>query len=64
MRQGPNGEDAYAKYVPDILAEPQGPFNCAPAWQMHWRQSIPGYRNVALAADGQPMKNWWPFLFY
>jgi hypothetical protein len=64
ISQGPDGQDLYDPYVPDMSGGAQGPFNCAPAWQMHWRQSIPGYRNVAIDIDGQPMKNWWPFLFY
>ncbi len=28
------------------------------------RQSFPGYGNQAKDADGAPMKNWWPFMFY
>jgi hypothetical protein len=59
-----DGQDHYDPYVPDVLPDGQGPFNCAPAWQMHWRQSIPAFRNPALDVDGRPMKNWWPFLFY
>jgi hypothetical protein len=60
----PSGGDRYDPYVPDVSGGLEGPFNCAPAWQMHWRQSIPAYRNRARDIDGRPMKNWWPFLFY
>ena len=41
----------YDPYVPDSPDGSQGPFNCAPAWQMHWRQSIPSYRNPAFTGD-------------
>jgi hypothetical protein len=50
--------------VADPLDAGQGPFNCAPEWQMHWRQSIPALHNPAIDVEGRPMKNWWPFLFY
>jgi hypothetical protein len=29
-----------------------------------WRQNMPGLGNAAVADDGMPMLNWWPFLFY
>ena len=45
---------AYAKLAPDCM----GPFI---VW---WRQNIPGLDNDALDDGGQPMLNWWPFLFY
>lgn len=63
-RDGPDGYDTYLPYLADETGGLQGPFNCGPAWQMYWRQSIPGYGNVALDVDGRPMKNWWPYLFY
>ena len=62
---GASGQDAYAPYpLPSEARDLQGPFNCGPAWQMYWRHSIPGYGNAASDRNGQPMKNWWPFLFY
>jgi hypothetical protein len=43
---------------------PEGYTDCGGGWQLYWRQSIPGVHNKAIGADGKPMKNWWPFLFY
>jgi len=34
------------------------------AWQIYWRQNFPGLDNLQADANGAPMKNWWPFLFY
>ncbi len=28
-----------------------------------WFQNMPG-RNNAAVVDDQPMKNWWPFMYY
>ena len=41
-----------------------GESDCGGGWQVYWRQSFPGLGNQAIGADGRPMKNWWPFLFY
>ncbi len=41
-----------------------GDDGCGGGWQLYYRQSMPGLHNRARAADGSPMKNWWPFLFY
>ena len=38
--------------------------DCTGAWAVYWWQSFPGLGNAAIDQDGQPMKNWWPFLFY
>lgn len=46
--------EAYDGLAPDCM----GPFI---VW---WRQNMPGLDNAAEDADGQPMLNWWPFLFY
>jgi hypothetical protein len=51
----------YADLLPQDEEFPQ---DCGGGWQMYWRQSMPGRDNLALGADGKPMKNWWPFLFY
>ncbi len=29
-----------------------------------WRKNFPGLDNLQKDDDGEPMKNWWPFLFY
>ncbi len=34
------------------------------AWQVYWRQNMPGLNNRQKDDFGRPMKNWWPFLFY
>jgi hypothetical protein len=31
---------------------------------VYWFQSMPGLDNKCLDAEGRPLKNWWPFLFY
>jgi hypothetical protein len=41
-----------------------GDDGCGGGWQLYYRQSMPGLHNLSRAADGSPMKNWWPFLFY
>lgn len=38
--------------------------DCGGAWQVYWRQSFPGLGNHATDADGAPLRNWWPYLFY
>jgi hypothetical protein len=38
--------------------------DCMGAWMVYWRQCMPGLDNRSLDDNGQPMKNWWPFLFY
>ncbi|MEX1366388.1 MAG: hypothetical protein AB1Z98_24900 [Nannocystaceae bacterium] len=38
--------------------------DCMGSFLMWWRQNIPGYANTLIDDDGQPMLNWWPFLFY
>jgi hypothetical protein len=64
---GPNGADVttdidydvYRSYNQDSALN-----DCGGGWQTYMRQSFPGYQNQAKDMDGQPMKNWWPFLFY
>lgn len=62
---GPDGKDraepwkieSFARYretVPD----------CMGCWLIYWRQNMPGLDNPCKDADGKPMKNWWPFLYY
>lgn len=38
--------------------------DCMGQWIVYWFQSMPGLDNPCIDADGRPMKNWWPFLFY
>jgi hypothetical protein len=38
--------------------------DCTGAWAVYWWQSFPNVDRRAIADDGAPMKNWWPFLFY
>lgn len=38
--------------------------DCMGPWLIYWRQNFPGFRNNQKDDNGQPMKNWWPFLFY
>jgi hypothetical protein len=47
----------YARY--ETLAP-----DCGGAWQVYWRQSFPGLGNLAKDKTGQPVRNWWPYLFY
>jgi hypothetical protein len=65
LGDGPDGHDLaepwtcakfarYREMAPDCM----GP------WLIYWRQNIPGYGNACKDDEGQPMKNWWPFLFY
>jgi hypothetical protein len=65
MHDGPDGKDlpttiSASTWLP---LDPLAP-DCGGGWQVYWRQNIPGLGNTATAADGKPMKNWWPFLFY
>jgi hypothetical protein len=65
LKGGPGGADQQEIYTDaksgmyDALVP-----DCEGGWQVYWRQSFPGYRNGASGADGKPMKNWWPYLFY
>jgi len=65
LGDGPDGHDLaepwtcakfarYRELAPDCM----GP------WLIYWRQNIPGHGNACKDDEGQPMKNWWPFLFY
>jgi hypothetical protein len=38
--------------------------DCMGSWLVYWRQNMPGLDNRQRDAQGQPMKNWLPFLFY
>jgi hypothetical protein len=63
------GGDRVVGYTSDMasiaaLTAQYGDDGCGGGWQIYLRQSMPGVHNLAHAADGSPMKNWWPFLFY
>lgn len=45
--------DVYAQYG-----------DCGGPWQVWWMQSWPGLGNDKLDAEGQPLRSWWPYLFY
>jgi hypothetical protein len=38
--------------------------DCGGDFSVYWRQNLPGLHNQATRADGSPMRNWWPYLFY
>jgi hypothetical protein len=65
LHDGPGGSDLATLVSPDTWASLDGIApDCGDGWNVYWRQSMPGLGNHATAADGTPMKNWWPFLFY
>lgn len=71
LRDGEDGQDATTLYsqagslADQKMAEYDRQFpDCDGGWNTYLRQSMPGLGNRAFAADGSPMKNWWPFLFY
>jgi len=65
MGNGVDGEDepeqltkaAFEEY--DALAD-----DCEGGWIIYWRQNMPGLDNLAKDDSEEPIKNWWPFLFY
>jgi hypothetical protein len=65
MRDGPDGEDLRESYSAETVSSLAVRYpDCGGGWQIYWRQSMPGLDNLAFAAGGAPMKNWWPYLFY
>jgi hypothetical protein len=38
--------------------------DCTGPWMVYWRQNWPGHRNLSTDDAGEPLKNWWPMLFY
>jgi hypothetical protein len=62
---GPDGQDQKelwnrSKFVPYYSVAP----DCMGPWLVYWRMNMPGLDNPCLDNAGQPMKNWWVFLFY
>ena len=65
LRNGPDGQDLAKEFnIKMIAAVGNVAPDCMGNWAVFWRQCMPGLNNGALADDGQPMKNWWVFLFY
>jgi hypothetical protein len=68
LNDGPNGDvlAGYSSDMPAVAAYTRqfGDDGCGGGWQVYYRQNMPGLHNRARDADGSPMKNWWPFLFY
>lgn len=62
---GPNSEDVAALVSASNWAEYQdlAP-DCMGAFVVWWWQSFPGRQSGATDDRGEPMKNWWPFLYY
>ena len=65
LHDGPDGKDLaepwqmerfyrYSKFAPDCMGQ----------WLVYWRQNMPGYDSPCLDDEGNPMKNWWVYLFY
>ena len=50
-------KEAFAPYR-GLAGDCMGP---ALVW---WFQNVPGLDNAALDDAGQPMLNWWPFIYY
>ncbi|MES1209612.1 MAG: hypothetical protein ABUS79_27050 [Pseudomonadota bacterium] len=62
---GQDGGDVYAAYTSSTVAAQESAFpDCGGGWQIYWRQSMPGAGNQARDANGNPLKNWWPYLYY
>ena len=65
LRNGPDGKDLVHDFDPARFKqyESLAP-DCMGQWLVYWRQCMPGFGNRCVDDDGQPMKNWWVFLFY
>ncbi len=65
LHDGANGADAETIVTPadwdvyDSLSP-----DCGGAWNVYWRQNLPGLDNPATDANGYPLGNWWTYLFY
>jgi hypothetical protein len=65
MRDGPGGSDRAELWSLEMLSSTRELLDdCMGPWLVYWRQNFPGWRNRALDDDGQPMRNWWPFLYF
>ncbi len=62
---GTGGNDRTTTYTAALVQGLEQKFgDCGGGWVTYWGQSFPGPGNTARDENGQPMKNWWPFLFY
>lgn len=61
----PDGSDVRSEYTAVLgqAYDAEVP-DCGGGWITYLQQSFPGYGNRAKDAHGQPMLNWWPFVFY
>ena len=66
MRDGDGGQDMLDRYSFNKVSAYEATYgrDCGTAWQLYWRQSLPGFGNTARDAENRSMKNFWPFLFY
>ncbi|MDO8630275.1 MAG: hypothetical protein Q7R41_07265, partial [Phycisphaerales bacterium] len=62
---GPEGRDLAKPWTNESFARYRklAP-DCDGPWLVYWRQNMPGLENRQKDDAGQPMKNWWPFVFY
>jgi hypothetical protein len=65
LRDGAGGVDRAESYTsakshPFDALSPDG----EGGWQIYWRQSFPGLDNPAHSVSGEPMPNWWPYIYY
>lgn len=62
---GAGGRDLARPWNGEVIARyRQMAPDCMGPWLIYWRQNFPGLDNRQKDERGQPMKNWWPFLFY
>jgi len=62
---GPDGRDLAQPWTNARFAQYRALApDCMGPWLIYWRQNFPGLDNRQKDDAGQPMKNWWPFLFY
>jgi hypothetical protein len=60
-----DGSDLRTEYTAALVQQYEQTFpDCGGGWITYLGQSFPGAGNHATDARGQPMLNWWPFLFY
>ncbi|HEY4633426.1 MAG TPA: PKD domain-containing protein, partial [Candidatus Limnocylindrales bacterium] len=62
FRDGTGASEPFttADFAPYLTVAP----DCMGPWIVWWWQNFPGLDNLARDDQGQPMLNWWPFLFY
>jgi hypothetical protein len=64
-REDGSGQDGQEAYGPGLIAGLRGVApDCGGPWVAYWMRSMPGYANSGKDSDDEPMKSWWPFLFY